>query len=177
MQVMNELATKLGTLDKFTETLNNKIAVTLSNLARQIKVSGDIINKADTLQKQRHKAIKESIKEIQEIMDQKLIVEVNHNEIGENDLDKKIPFDDWNTTTNEENSKTKTYESQGNSPWNSFGTNNSSNKNSNNGLNSLRNNSIGGIDYEKLRYVITQAILGAKGPNKDLNNGNSNNSN
>ena len=35
-------------------------------------------------------------------MDQKLIVEVNHNEIGENGLDKN-PFEDWNTTANEEN--------------------------------------------------------------------------
>ena len=81
MSVMNELASKLGSLDKFTAVLNEKISVTLSNLAKQIKISGDIINKADNLQKKRHEAIKSSIKEIQSIMDQKLIVEVNHIEI------------------------------------------------------------------------------------------------
>ena len=83
MSIMNELSTKLGALDNFTEVLNKKISATLANLANQIKISGDIINKADNLQKKRHEAIKDSIKEIQHIMNQKLIVEVNHNSQNE----------------------------------------------------------------------------------------------
>ena len=97
MTVMNMLASKLGSLDKFTDVLNTKISLTLSNLAKQIKISGDIINKADDLQKQRHKAIKDSIKEIQSIMDQKLIVEVNH-------FNESLEDEDYNTDT--ENSST-----------------------------------------------------------------------
>ena len=78
MDTMNKLAAKLGSLDKFTNLLNKKLSTTLTNLATQIKHSETIINTAAELQKKRHTAITESINQIKTIMDQKLIVEVNH---------------------------------------------------------------------------------------------------
>ena len=182
MSIMNELATKLGALDNFTATLNDKISVTLSNLANQIKVSGDIINKADNLQKQRHEAIKASIKEIQSIMDQKLIVEVNHNnEIqsqsngGDSFTDNYSGSDDntynGNTETPVENNKPSIFERAGNFVGNSltnlFGGNNSSTPKNNTSNVAHQSHNIGGIDYDMLKRVITQAIQAASGPGID----------
>ncbi len=76
MEAMNELATKLGALDNFTDTLNKKISVTLAKLAEEIRKSGNIIYKADELQNRRQRAIKESITEIQKLMSKKLEVEI-----------------------------------------------------------------------------------------------------
>ena len=76
MEAMNELATKLGALDKFTDTLNKKISITLAKLAEEIRKSGNIIYKADELQNRRQRAIKESITEIQKLMSKKLEVEI-----------------------------------------------------------------------------------------------------
>ena len=160
MSVMNELATKLGSLDKFTNVLNNKISATLNNLASQIKTSGDIINKADELQKKRHEAIKASIKEIQDIMDKKLIVEVNHNEI-------QSTTGDYPEQPIGQNSTPSFLERAGNALGGLFGFNNEDSQNSN-GANAshVSNNtqplgSVGGIDYNRLRTTIMQAIMEA----------------
>ena len=173
MSIMNELATKLGALDNFTATLNDKISVTLSNLANQIKVSGDIINKADNMQKQRHEAIKASIKEIQSIMDQKLIVEVNHNEIQSNGGDFFMDsydsgnVDNGNRETPAENNKPSIFERASNSITNFFGGNNSSTSKKN--TSNVAHHTTGGIDYDRLRTVIMEAITQASGSGIDIN--------
>ena len=173
MSIMNELATKLGALDNFTAVLNDKISVTLSNLANQIKASGDIINKADNLQKQRHEAIKASIKEIQSIMDQKLIVEVNHNEIQSNGGDFFMDsydsgnVDNGNRETPVENNKPSIFERASNSITNFFGGNNSSTSKKN--ASNVAHHTTGGIDYDRLRTVIMEAITQASGSGIDIN--------
>lgn len=160
MSVMNELATKLGSLDKFTNVLNNKISATLNNLASQIKTSGDIINKADELQKKRHEAIKASIKEIQDIMDKKLIVEVNHNEI-------QSTTGDYTEQPIGQNSTPSFLERAGNALGGLFGFNNEDSQNSNGAnVSHVSNNtqplgSVGGIDYDRLKRAIMQAIMEA----------------
>ncbi len=160
MSVMNELATKLGSLDKFTNVLNNKISATLNNLASQIKTSGDIINKADELQKKRHEAIKASIKEIQDIMDKKLIVEVNHNEI-------QSTTGDYPEQPIGQNSTPSFLERAGNALGGLFGFNNEDSQNSNGAnVSHVSNNtqplgSVGGIDYDRLKRAIMQAIMEA----------------
>ena len=175
MSIMNELATKLGALDNFTAVLNDKISVTLSNLANQIKASGDIINKADNLQKQRHEAIKASIKEIQSIMDQKLIVEVNHNEIQSNGGDFFMDsydsgnFNNRNKETPVENNKPSFFERASDSIHNFFGGNNSSTSKKNKSNVTHPHNIAGGIDYDRLRTVIMEAIIQAKGSGIDIN--------
>ena len=175
MSIMNELATKLGALDNFTAVLNDKISVTLSNLANQIKASGDIINKADNLQKQRHEAIKASIKEIQSIMDQKLIVEVNHNEIQSNGGDFFMDSYDSGNSNNRnketpvENNKPSFFERASNQITNFFGGNNSSTSKKNKSNVTHPHNIAGGIDYDRLRTVIMEAIIQAKGSGIDIN--------
>ena len=175
MSIMNELATKLGALDNFTAVLNDKISVTLSNLANQIKASGDIINKADNLQKQRHEAIKASIKEIQSIMDQKLIVEVNHNEIQSNGGDFFMDSYDSGNSNNRnketpvENNKPSFFERASNQITNFFGGNNSSTSKKNKSNVAHPHNTAGGIDYDRLRTVIMEAIIQAKGSGIDIN--------
>ena len=139
MSVMNELATKLGALDNFTEVLNKKLSTTLSNLAKQIKDSGDIINKADNLQKQRHEAIKASIKEIQNIMDKSLIVEVNHREIQQS-------VADYGGGAELGGSADQGMFGGGATP-NLFG-----------GEHGFNSHTGGGIDYGQLKLIISQAI-------------------
>ena len=179
MSIMNELATKLGALDNFTATLNDKISVTLSKLANQIKVSGDIINKADSLQKKRHEAIKDSIKEIQSIMHQRLIVEVNHNAIQSNgggfftdsydSGNYSGNVDNGNIETPVENNKPSMFERASNAITNYFGGNDSSTSKNNTPNVTHPSNVAGEINYEKLKYVIIQAITQAKGPGIDIN--------
>ena len=161
MSIMNELATKLGALDNFTEVLNKKISATLANLANQIKISGDIINKADNLQKKRHEAIKNSIKEIQSIMDKKLIVEVNHN----NDIQSTTGdySGSGNTGDYSESGNMSDYlgngnaldstSAQNNTGLFAFGGNNSSAK---------KTGGIAGrVDYSYLKDAIREALLNA----------------
>ena len=179
MSIMNELATKLGALDNFTATLNDKISVTLSKLANQIKVSGDIINKADSLQKKRHEAIKDSIKEIQSIMHQRLIVEVNHNAIQSNgggfftdsydSGNYSGNVDNGNIETPVENNKPSMFERASNAITNFFGGNDSSTSKNNTPNAPHSYNTVGGIDYVKLKQVITDAITQASGPGIDIN--------
>ena len=179
MSIMNELATKLGALDNFTATLNDKISVTLSKLANQIKISGDIINKADSLQKKRHEAIKDSIKEIQSIMHQRLIVEVNHNAIQSNgggfftdsydSGNYSGNVDNGNIETPVENNKPSMFERASNAITNYFGGNDSSTSKKNTPNAPHPSKTIGGIDYEKLKEVIVAAITQASGPGIDIN--------
>ena len=175
MSIMNELATKLGALDNFTAVLNDKISITLSNLANQIKASEDIINKADNLQKQRHEAIKASIKEIQSIMDQKLIVEVNHNEIQSNGGDFFMDsydsgnFNNGNKETPVEDNKPSFFERASNSITNFFGGNDSSTSKKKKSNVAHSHNIAGGIDYDRLRTVIMEAITQASGSGIDIN--------
>ena len=143
INAMNELASKLGSLDNFTSALNEKISATLSNLAQQIKVSGDIIKKADSLQKKRHEAITKSIKEIQSIMDKKLIVEVNHKEIQDNTGDFETPQLTGGPTPEMNMFGGTTLWGQ---TTNQFGGNNNYSQNS------------GVIDYIRLKDIIRQAI-------------------
>ena len=143
INAMNELASKLGSLDNFTSALNEKISATLSNLAQQIKVSGDIIKKADSLQKKRHEAITKSIKEIQSIMDKKLIVEVNHKEIQDNTGDFETPQLTGGPTPEMNMLGGTTLWGQ---TTNQFGGNNNYSQNS------------GVIDYIRLKDIIRQAI-------------------
>ena len=179
MSIMNELATKLGALDNFTATLNDKISVTLSKLANQIKVSGDIINKADSLQKKRHEAIKDSIKEIQSIMHQRLIVEVNHNAIQSNgggfftdsydSGNYSGNVDNGNIETPVENNKPSMFERASNAITNFFGGNDSSTSKKNTPNAPYPSNTVGGIDYVQLKEVIVAAIVQASSPGIDIN--------
>lgn len=72
---LDQMARRLGGLDKLTNTLANKLAVVLGKLVRELKISAKTINQADEMQKKRHAAIKDSISKISTLLNKP--VEVN----------------------------------------------------------------------------------------------------
>ena len=73
---LNTLATKMGNLDKLTESLANKLAVVLNRLVAELKHAEKTIDNAKKLQEKRHKLIKEATDEVKSIMNQKMLVEI-----------------------------------------------------------------------------------------------------
>ena len=65
---LDQMARRLGGLDKLTNTLANKLAVVLDKLVRELKISAKTINQADEMQKKRHAAIKDSISKISTLL-------------------------------------------------------------------------------------------------------------
>lgn len=83
---IEQMAVRLGGLDKLTDALANKLAVVLDKLVRELKESAKTINKADEMQKKRQDAIKKSITTINQLMAKPINVEV-----------KQLPMDNQNT--------------------------------------------------------------------------------
>ena len=108
-------------------------------------------------------------------MDQKLIVEVNHNEIQSNGPDFFMDSYDsgnvekGNRETPVENNEPSMLERASNSITNFFGGNNSSTSQKNASNVTHPSNVAGGIDYEKLKFVIMEAIMQASGSDIDIN--------
>lgn len=73
---MNLLASRLGNIDKLTNTLATSIATVLQKLTNELRRAEKTIKNADELQKRRHKLIDDSIKNVKTIMNQHLIVDV-----------------------------------------------------------------------------------------------------
>lgn len=96
---LDQMARRLGGLDKLTNTLANKLAVVLDKLVRELQISAKTINKADEMQKKRHEAIKNSITTISTLLNKP--VEVNVKQVQEDltTLDNKIP--DVSTSQNQ----------------------------------------------------------------------------
>lgn len=82
---IEQMAVRLGGLDKLTDALANKLAVVLDKLVRELKESAKTINKADEMQKKRQDAIKKSITTINQLMSKPINVEV-----------KQLPMDNQN---------------------------------------------------------------------------------
>lgn len=68
VESLNNLAIKLGGLDRFTNVLSDKLSTVLQNLTQELRRSEMTIKKADEVQKKRHAAIKESINIIKEVL-------------------------------------------------------------------------------------------------------------
>ena len=75
---VTNLGDKIGNIDKFTDTLAKKIALTLNELSKQIKDASVIIKNADTLHKKRETSIKNSIGKITDLMDKHMVVEIKN---------------------------------------------------------------------------------------------------
>ena len=104
-------------------------------------------------------------------MDQKLIVEVNHNEIKPNGGDYNKGGGD-NSRTPEENNKPSFFERAGNAISNMFSGNSSDKNTPSNTTQPAYSNTGGitsGIDYDRLRTVIMEAITQASGSGVDIN--------
>lgn len=77
---MIKLSDRVGNLDKFTNTLANKVSDTLNKLASEIHKSEKVINKADALHEKRAKAIKDNMSNIQKLMAQEMTVKIKKDE-------------------------------------------------------------------------------------------------
>ena len=74
---LNNLAEKLGNVDKLTHALAVQLTGVLNRLVKEIERAEKTINNADKMQVRRFDMIKKSVKDVQKIMDKKLVVEVN----------------------------------------------------------------------------------------------------
>ena len=81
---LDQMARRLGGLDKLTNTLANKLAVVLDKLVRELKISANTINQADEMQKKRHAAIKDSISKISTLLNKPVEVNVKQVQDTEN---------------------------------------------------------------------------------------------
>lgn len=81
---LDQMARRLGGLDKLTNTLANKLAVVLDKLVRELKISARTINQADEMQKKRHAAIKDSISKISTLLNKPVEVNVKQVQDTEN---------------------------------------------------------------------------------------------
>lgn len=81
---LDQMARRLGGLDKLTNTLANKLAVVLDKLVRELKISAKTINQADEMQKKRHSAIKDSISKISTLLNKPVEVNVKQVQDTEN---------------------------------------------------------------------------------------------
>ena len=142
MSTMNQLSANLGSLDKFTDTLANRVADVLSNLAQQIQVSGNIITKAEELQERRHRAINDSISKLREFMEKPLAINVTHTEGQVSNIDLSGSVADYGPSAPSYPAAPTPQPAQAS----------------------------GGIDYTKLRNTIVGAILATRQDNSQFNN-------
>lgn len=68
VQAIDQMASKLGGLDNLTHTIAEELCVVLEHLTKQLKQSAFTINKAEKIQKDRHKKIQESIYKINSLL-------------------------------------------------------------------------------------------------------------
>ena len=73
---LNQLANKMGNLDKLTEAIANKLSKVLEKLVERLVHAEQTIIKADEIQKRRHELIQKSVKEVSELMKQPMTIEV-----------------------------------------------------------------------------------------------------
>lgn len=111
---LDQMARRLGGLDKLTNTLANKLAVVLDKLVRELKISAKTINQADEMQKKRHAAIKDSISKISTLLNKPVEVNVKQVQDTENP---NMQYDD--TPTPGQNSAERDETPAGDNPLNS----------------------------------------------------------
>ena len=112
---LDQMARRLGGLDKLTNTLANKLAVVLDKLVRELKISAKTINQADEMQKKRHAAIKDSISKISTLLNKPVEVNVKQVQDTENST---MQYSDT-STGNGQNSAERDETQAGDNPLNS----------------------------------------------------------
>lgn len=112
---LDQMARRLGGLDKLTNTLANKLAVVLDKLVRELKISARTINQADEMQKKRHAAIKDSISKISTLLNKPVEVNVKQVQDTENS---NMQYSDT-STGNGQNSAERDETQAGDNPLNS----------------------------------------------------------
>ena len=80
---INELSQRLGNLDKLTDAIGNKLSQVLYELVLQLRKAEATIHNAHELQEKRKKLMDESMKKIENIMNQHMIVEISQKKEGD----------------------------------------------------------------------------------------------
>lgn len=75
---LNELAKRLGNLDKLTDAIANRLSVVLEELVSQLVHAETTIMEADKIQERRHELIKDAVAEVSTLMQQPMVVEVQN---------------------------------------------------------------------------------------------------
>ena len=91
LESMEKLAAKIGNIDKFTETLTEKLAETLAQLSENIESAEKTIKTADRIQKERQENIGKAIEEIKTIM--KVPLKVGVKNLGDDETIESV----WET--------------------------------------------------------------------------------
>ena len=73
---LNQLANKMGNLDRLTEAISNRLSKVLEKLVERLTHAEQTIVKADEIQKRRHELIKKSVKEVSALMKQPMTIAV-----------------------------------------------------------------------------------------------------
>ena len=77
MEAMANLANKMGGFDKIAELLDGDLKEVLNGLANTVSEAKETINKAENINKQRQKELKENIETIRSLMDKNIVVGVS----------------------------------------------------------------------------------------------------
>ena len=76
VKAMITLSNKMGNVDQLTEAIADRLSTVLDKLVNEMQTAEKIIKESETIQKRRHDMIEKSVKNVKEIMTQKLLVEV-----------------------------------------------------------------------------------------------------
>ncbi len=73
---LNQLANKMGNLDRLTDAIANRLSKVLEELVKRLIHAETTIMKADKIQERRHELIKKSVEEVSNLMKQPMTVEI-----------------------------------------------------------------------------------------------------
>ena len=76
IQEINNLSRNFGNLDKFTEAIAEKLTLQLAILSQKIDESSAVIIKAEEIQEERHRKIKEETAALKKLMDKQLTINI-----------------------------------------------------------------------------------------------------
>ena len=144
---VTDLGDKIGNIDKFTNTLADKVSNTLIKLSGEIGKASVIIKDADKLHAKRQSHIKASINEITKLMEKSMVVEIKNDQ------------QQTGTTTDAFTGVTDTETKSGNSvqPISSGGSDFSGGTSDKSSETSLEKVTVD-IDYDKLAEAIARAF-------------------
>ena len=76
IQEINNLSRNFGNLDRFTEAIAEKLTLQLAILSQKIDESSAVIIKAEEIQEERHRKIKEETADLKKLMDKQLTINI-----------------------------------------------------------------------------------------------------
>ena len=79
------MSTKLGSLEELTDVLSNQLTTVLTTLSDRLEESAKTIKTAEKIQDKRHEKIKEALKQMKDLMNKPVEINVKHSQEATND--------------------------------------------------------------------------------------------